>query len=74
MNGDGFGDTVIDPTKNTGNPDALVQASRLDEFREYQYTADDLEQFTGFIIKVVMSGTDEAKAPRLRDIRAIALA
>jgi hypothetical protein len=74
LNGDGFGDTVIDPTKNTGNPDALVQASRLDEFREYQYTADDLEQFTGFIIKVVMSGTNEAKAPRLRDIRAIALA
>ena len=30
--------------------------------------------FNGFIIKIVMSGTNEATAPRIRDLRAIALA
>jgi hypothetical protein len=74
LDGDGFGDTLIDKTLNTGNPDALVKASRDDEFVEYQYTADNLDQFTGFVIKIVMSGTNEAKPPRFKDLRVIALA
>ena len=40
----------------------------LDEF----YSRDLI--FTGFVIKVVFSGTNEAEAPRLKDLRAIALA
>lgn len=72
--GDGFGDTIMDKTLNTGRPDALVKASRDDEFIEYQYTADNLDQFTGFVIKIVMSGKNEAKPPRFKDLRVIALA
>ena len=72
--GDGFGDTVIDPTKNSGLPDAFVRASRDDEFLEYQFSAENLDQFTGFAIKIVMSGTDEAHAVKLKDLRTIALA
>lgn len=72
--GDGFGDTVIDSNKNSGLPDAFVRASRDDEFLEYQFSADNLDQFTGFAIKIVMSGTDEAHAVKLKDLRAIALA
>jgi hypothetical protein len=73
-NGDGFGDTIIDSTRNSGRPDAFVPASQDDEFREYQFSIDNLNQFTGFRIKIVMNGTNEAYAPRLKDLRVIALA
>ena len=72
-----FGDTgqrIIDPAKNTGHPDFFVPASRDDEFLEYQFTSDDLVEFTGFKIKLVSSGSNEAYAPRYQDFRVIALA
>jgi len=72
--GDGVGDTVIDTSLNDGLPDVFVKASEDDEFIEYQFTADNLEEFTGFAIKIVMSGTNEAYTTRFKDLRAIALA
>ena len=71
---DGFGDTVIDTSLNDGLPDAYVNPNVDGEFSEYQFTADNLESFVGFAIKIVMSGTNEAYATRLRDVRVIALA
>ena len=72
--GDGFGDDVIDNAKNDGRADAFVAPNNFDEFSEYQFTANDLEQFSGFVIKIVMSSTNESAPVRLRDFRAIALA
>ena len=72
--GDGFGDSIIDATKNNGKPDARVVANAENEFSEYQFSTDDLEPFTGFRIKIVMSGTNEARPPRFQDLRVIALA
>ena len=72
--GDGFGDVEISSSRNSGKPDAKVASSVDGEFLEYQFTADNLAEFTGFVIKVVFSGTNEAEAPRLKDLRAIALA
>ena len=72
--GDGFGDQVIDLSKNTGRADAFVPASEEGVFRDYQFTADNLDEFTGFKVKVVFSGTNEAFAPRLKDLRVLALA
>jgi hypothetical protein len=72
--GDGFGDKVIDSTKNSGRADAFVPASKDGEFLEYQFSVDELEQFNGFRIKIVSSGTNEAYAPRYKDLRVIALA
>ena len=72
--GDGFGDEVINAARNSGRPDAKVGSSTGGEFLEYQFTADNLSEFTGFVIKVVFSGTNEAEAPKLKDLRAIALA
>ena len=54
--------------------DAFVPPSAFDQFKEYQFTAQDLPAFTGYQIKIVFSGTNESYAPRLNDIRAIALA
>jgi len=71
---DGYGDTIIDVTKNSGRADAFVSPNRDGEFSEYQFSVDELEQFTGFRIKIVASGSNEAYAPKFRDLRVIALA
>ena len=71
LNSDG---TVVDPKLNNGKPDIFVPASVENEFREYEFTIDNLDEFVGFQIKIVISGTNEATPPRFKDLRAIALA
>ena len=70
---DGFGDVVIDPSNNDGTSDSFVGPNENNQFFEYQYTADNLDLFTGYSIKIVMSGTDQAKPPRIRELRSIAV-
>ena len=72
--GDGFGDLIIDSSMNDGRPDAFVPANSIGEFSEYQFSIDDLEEFNGFKIKIVMSSTNESVPIKLKDFRAIALA
>ena len=72
--GDGLGDTIIDTYLNDGSSDAFINFNSDDEYSEYQYTANNLEQFNGFIIKIVMNGTNEAYYPKFKDLRVIALA
>ena len=73
--GDGFGDRVKDPRDNDGLPDKKVPlAKEVDDFRDYQYTAKDLKNFTGFQIKIIMTSTDQSKVPKIRDLRGIAFA
>ena len=69
--GDGFGNQVKNPAKNSGRPDAKVVSKG--EFVEFQYTIDSTVDFTGYQIKIVMSGTNQAKVPKIKDIRTIAL-
>ena len=73
-NGDGFGDEIIDVANNDGRADAYVAPNKLDEFSEYQFSVDDLEQFSGFTIKIVMISSNEAVFVRIKDFRVIALA
>ena len=73
-NGDGYGDTIIDSNLNSGRADAFVKASKDNEFYDYQFTIDQLSPFVGYQIKIVMNGTNEAKSPRFKDLRTIALA
>ena len=70
--GDGFGDTAIDPNENDGRADKFIASS--DKFVEYQFTVNEVEPFTGFVIKIVMNGTDTARVPIIKNIRALALA
>jgi len=70
--GDGFGNFVIDPAKNNGLPDAEVSASKENEFKDYQFTVDGLDNFTGYTIKIVMSGSNQAKPVKIKDLRSIA--
>tara|TARA_Y100001963_G_scaffold16306_1_gene20229 strand:- start:7554 stop:14672 length:7119 start_codon:yes stop_codon:yes gene_type:complete len=72
--GDGFGDTVINESLDSGRADAVVSSSRDDEFKEYQFSVEGLDTFVGFSIKIVANGTNEAYAPRFKDLRVLALA
>ena len=64
---------VIDPNKNTGHSDVNIPSSIDDEYLEYEYSADNLGLFTGFRIKILMSGTNQAQPPRIKDFRALAV-
>ena len=43
LDGDGFGDEIIDLGLNDGRADAFVPPNRLNEFSEYQFSVDNLE-------------------------------
>ena len=65
---------VIDPNKNTGEPDQNVPPSVGDEFTEYTFNSRVLSEFTAFQIKVVMVGNNQAKPPKIKELRGIAFA
>ena len=65
---------VINPKNSTGESDKKTSASLDGEFVEYEYTMDDLPQFTGFQIKIAFSSTNQSDSPELLDFRAIAVA
>jgi hypothetical protein len=71
-NQDGFLD-VINTSKNSGLPDVRVPESLDEEFRDYEFTASNLGEFVGYIIKVSISGTNQALYPRFKDLRSIAI-
>ena len=59
----------------TGAPDTVVNPSLdVDDFKEYEYTANNLDEFIAFAIKIVMQGTNSSEPPKIKDLRAIALA
>ena len=64
---------VKDSTKNSGLPDVFVPASLDNQFLEYQFTADALGEFSGYQIKIVMSGTNQAYPVRIKELRTIAI-
>jgi len=71
-NNDGYPD-VINPANNSGLPDIFVPASKANQFLEYEFSANNLRQFSGFTIKIVMSSTNQAYPPRFKDLRSIAI-
>jgi hypothetical protein len=71
-NNDGYLD-VVDPANNDGLPDVFVPSSRENEFLEYEFSANNLGEFSGYTIKIVMSSTNQAYPPRFKDLRSIAI-
>lgn len=57
-----------------GTPDTNIASSNNNEYRDYKFTANNLPEFTGFTIKVVMTGTNQSFVPKIKEFRAIALA
>jgi len=65
---------IIDTKNNSGLPDRFVPPSQgRGDYRDYEFTIDDLSEFTGFKIKIMMTGTNQAKPPVIREFRTIAL-
>ena len=66
---------IIDPTKNNGDSDQLVESSSTEsDFKDYEFSIDKLPEFNSFSIKIIMTGTDQSRVPLIKDLRAIALA
>jgi hypothetical protein len=65
---DGKPDTFITPDSSLGFiPQELG-------YKEYTFTADNLPSFKSYRIKLVLTSTNHAYVPRVRDLRVIALA
>ena len=56
-----------------GSPDITVEADSRN-FKEYEYTVNNLAEFTAFAIKIVGQGTKTTEIPIVQNFRAIALA
>jgi hypothetical protein len=63
---------VIDASMNDGSADSYVQESSNGQFKDYEYSVDDLPDFSAFSIKIIMAGTNQATPPLVQDLRAIA--
>ena len=67
---------------NDGTSDRKVPPANASEgfdsvdltFKEYEFTIDELPPFKNYRIKLVSTSTNQAYAPRIRDLRTIALA
>mgnify|MGYP007063341986 CR=1 FL=1 len=78
-----FDDLSFVAFNSDGSPDDAVKSSTTKvNFQDYSFSAgitDDglgtpLDEFISFQIKLVMKGTNTAQPPRIKDLRAIALA
>jgi hypothetical protein len=63
------------PFNGNGSEDiAVAPAESNNEFKEYKYSVKGTTEFTAMQIKIAMKGTNSAHAPRIKDLRGIALA
>jgi len=65
---------IYTPFNTDGSSDKFVKPNiKNNRFSEYKFTANNLPQFNGFMIKVIMTSTNQAKPPRIKNFRSIAL-
>ena len=57
----------------TGAPDSTTEADARN-YKEYEFTADDLNEFSAFSIKIVGQGTNTSVVPMVSALRCIAIA
>ncbi len=70
-----LGDVAWRGFNDDGTSDATVEPAKDDvTFKEHQFSASGLPEFTAFQLKVVLTGTNSSYPPILRDMRGIALA
>jgi hypothetical protein len=70
---------VIDPQLSDGRPDKFVEKVPIldfesSNFSEYEFTINNLPSFNYYRIKLILTSTNQSYVPKLKDIRAIALA
>ena len=58
---------------NNGKPKSnVLPSTNTSDFRFYEFSVDVPQSFTGFQIKIIMTGTNQAYVPLIRDLRVIA--
>jgi hypothetical protein len=70
---------TINPENSDGRPDTFTQKNSIldfdsNNFIEYEFTANNLPSFTYYRVKLIMTSTNQAYVPQLKDIRIVALA
>jgi hypothetical protein len=70
---------VINPELSDGRPDRFIEKTSILDFEggnfsEYEFTVNNLPSFGYYRIKLIMTSTNQSYVPKLKDIRAIALA
>jgi hypothetical protein len=63
---------VLDASLNDGSADSKIVQTSDRSFKDYEYSVDDLPDFTAFAIKIVMASENQATPPIIKDLRAIA--
>jgi hypothetical protein len=64
---------TINEAASNGLPDIRVTPSSTStDYKQYEYTVNTQSTFTGFQIKIILSGTNQAFAPKIKNLRAIA--
>lgn len=64
---------VIEEENNDGTTDNKILSSESEtDFKEYEYNVTKPYTFNGFQVKVIMTGTNQAKVPRIKNLRVIA--
>ena len=72
---------VIAPQDSNGLPDKFVSKSNSSgfdaaslEFRDYNFTVDQLPSFRVYRIKIILTSESQVYVPRVKDLRVMALA
>ena len=72
---------VIDAKASNGESDVFVPKSNIYayesqdlDFKEYEFTIDELPAFRTYRIKLLLTSTSQVHVPRVKDLRVIALA
>ena len=66
-----FDDLHWTAAKDPANYDPAATAP--EQYDEYQYIINDLDEFVSFSVKIVMRTSNSAKVPKIKDLRVIAL-
>ena len=67
-------DQVNNPSFSEDRSQSPYNENYKKDFAEYKFSAEGIQEFTSFQIKIVMKGSNPAYPPRVTDLRAIALA
>ena len=72
---------IVDATLNSGLPDRFLDKNYINQsvsnnesYSNYEFTANNLPEFKYFRVKIVMTSTNQAYVPKIKNMRAIALA
>ena len=57
----------------TGAPDVATEADARN-FKEYEFTVNNLPEFSGFVVKIVGQGQNTSVVPAVTALRCMALA